>query len=85
MKDVKISSKGQITLPKKVRDALGVGPGDQVRFLILGDEVRVVKPVDLMSLKGMLKPYLKPGQVVSLEEINEAAAAGWAGEGDEES
>lgn len=84
MKDVKISSKGQITLPKKVREALGVEPGDQVRFLILGDQVRLVKPVDLMSLYGMLKPHLKPGQVVSLEEMKEAAAAGWAGEGDDE-
>jgi AbrB family looped-hinge helix DNA binding protein len=85
MKDVKISSKGQITLPKKVREALGVEPGDQVRFLILGDQVRLVKPVDLMSLYGLLKPHLKPGQVVSLEEMKEAAAAAWAGEGDDES
>ncbi len=84
MKDVKLSSKGQITLPKPVREALGVGPGDQVRFLILGDQVRIVKPIDIMSLAGMLKPYIKPGQVVSIEEMDEAIAAGWAGELDDD-
>lgn len=84
MKDVKVSSKGQITLPKRVREALGVGPGDQVRFLILGDQVRIVKPVDLMSLYGKFKDQLKPGQVVSIEEMNEAiAVAASEGEGPE--
>ena len=29
----KITSKGQITLPKEVRRRLGVGPGDQVEFV----------------------------------------------------
>ena len=35
-----ITSKGQTTLPKPVREALGVKPGDRVRYLIIGDEVR---------------------------------------------
>jgi AbrB family looped-hinge helix DNA binding protein len=40
----KISSKGQITLPKEVRDSLGVGVGDRVQFLFDGQRT-VVKPV----------------------------------------
>ena len=29
----KITSKGQVTLPKEVRRRLGIGPGDEVEFL----------------------------------------------------
>ena len=32
MSTAKITSKGQITLPKEVRKRLGVGPGDEVEF-----------------------------------------------------
>ena len=35
-----ITTKGQTTLPKPVRDALGVRPGDRVRYLIVDDDVR---------------------------------------------
>lgn len=40
----KISSKGQITLPKEVRDSLGVGIGDRVEFVFDGERT-VVRPV----------------------------------------
>lgn len=33
MVTAKITSKGQITLPKEVRKHLGIGPGDEVEFL----------------------------------------------------
>ena len=33
MATAKITSKGQITLPKEVRRRLGIGPGDQVEFV----------------------------------------------------
>ena len=35
-----ITSKGQTTLPKPVREALGVGAGDRVCYVILGNAVR---------------------------------------------
>ena len=34
------TTKGQTTLPKPVRDALGVRPGDRVRYLIADGDVR---------------------------------------------
>lgn len=42
-----ITSKGTTTLPKPVREALGVRAGDRVRYVILGNEVRglSVRPV----------------------------------------
>ena len=33
MATAKITSKGQITLPKEVRRRLGIGPGDEVEFV----------------------------------------------------
>lgn len=40
-----VTSKGQITVPKKVRDALGLHPGSQVDFEIRGEEVVLRKRV----------------------------------------
>lgn len=37
----KISSKGQVTIPKKVRDALGAKPGDMICYEVEGDVVRI--------------------------------------------
>ncbi len=58
----KISSKGQIVLPKRIRDLLGVGAGDEVRFTVHEGEVviRAARPVPLERLRGSLRsdrPY----------------------------
>jgi AbrB family looped-hinge helix DNA binding protein len=37
--NAKIMTKGQITLPKDIRDALSVGTGDRVTFIFTGDRV----------------------------------------------
>ncbi len=57
MESAKITSKGQITIPKLVRDTLGVRSGDRVHFVIRTDGVVEMFPRtrDLLSLAGMLK------------------------------
>lgn len=71
-----ITAKGQTTLPKAVRDALGVGPGDRVRYVVLDGEVRLLRTQPVTNLQGMLaRPNQRP---VSLEEMDEAIAAGAA-------
>lgn len=40
--NAKVMSKGQITIPKQVREVLGVQSGDKVTFLVEGSTVRVV-------------------------------------------
>jgi antitoxin PrlF len=41
----KITSKGQVTIPKKVRDKLGVHPGEDVGFEEKGDLILIRKAV----------------------------------------
>ena len=40
--DARVMSKGQVTIPKNVREALGIDPGDRVTFIVDGTNVRVV-------------------------------------------
>ena len=40
--DARVMSKGQVTIPKKVRIALGIDVGDRVTFVVDGGQVRVV-------------------------------------------
>lgn len=40
--DARVMSKGQVTIPKKVRGALGINVGDRVTFVVDGNQVRVV-------------------------------------------
>lgn len=74
MQESKLTSKGQTTLPKDVRTALHLEPGDTLRYLVLDGEVRILKARPLADLKGMLK---RSGQKpVSLEEMEDGIAAG---------
>lgn len=40
--DARVMAKGQVTIPKNVRSALGVKTGDRVTFIVDGNNVRVV-------------------------------------------
>jgi len=68
-----ITSKGQVTIPKAIRQAMGVGPGDRVRFVQREDGTVVVEPetVDVRSLKGRFRHRVT--RPVSVEEMNRAA------------
>lgn len=67
-----VTSKGQVTLPKKVRDALRIKPGDRIDFVLDGEGGARVRPgrFDVSDLKGILR---QPGRrPVSLEKMQEA-------------
>lgn len=68
-----ITSKGQTTLPKQVREALGVGAGDRVCYVILDNEVRVLPMRPIGRLFGALK---HDGPRVTLEDMERAIAEG---------
>ena len=74
MHESTVTVKGQTTLPRDVRAALGLASGDRVRYIILDDEVRILKARSVRDLEGMLS---RSGQApVSLEEMDEAIGAG---------
>lgn len=67
-----ITSKGQVTVPKPIRDSLHLRPGDKLNFLFDEGELRVT-PVksSVTALKGMLP---KPATPVTLAQMDEAIA-----------
>ena len=71
MPSATITSKGQITIPKEVRDALGVKAGDRLAFRTRHDGTVVVEAetIDLRSLRGVLKARTKG---VTVEAMNAA-------------
>ncbi len=46
---MRVTEKGQVTIPKHIRDRLNIGPGSEVDFVATGDEVRLVKGSDAAS------------------------------------
>ena len=74
MQESKVTAKGQTTLPRDVRIALGVAAGDTVRYIVEGGRVRILKARHVSELAGMLH---RPGQrAVPVDEMNEAIAQG---------
>ncbi|MCS4039963.1 AbrB/MazE/SpoVT family DNA-binding domain-containing protein [Salinibacter ruber] len=66
-----LTSRGQTTIPKPIREAPGLQPGDRVEFTLAGDRVLVRRAgADLSSLDGMLGHFGQ--EPVSIEDMNEA-------------
>jgi AbrB family looped-hinge helix DNA binding protein len=81
MSTLTVTTKGQVTLRKDLLKHLGVRPGEKVTVDKLPDgriEVRAARPTGRISdVFGLLKR--EDGPTLSIEEINEIAARGWAG------
>ena len=74
MQESKVTARGQTTLPRDVRAALGLEAGDSVRYIVENGRVQMLKARHVRELSGILR---RPGQhTVSLEEMSEAIAEG---------
>lgn len=51
----KLTSKGQVTLPKVVRDALGIKEGDAVVFRVEGNRAVLARTPEFLALAGTVK------------------------------
>ena len=76
MSTATVTSKGQITIPKEVRDALHLRAGHRLDFEVREDGNVLVRPrtLDVMKLRGIFKT--KRRRPVSLEEMDLAIAKG---------
>jgi AbrB family looped-hinge helix DNA binding protein len=81
MTTLTVTTKGQVTLRKEVLTHLGVQPGDKISLEKLPNGrivVKAARPVGTISdIFGILKR--ENGPVLSIDEINQSAADGWAG------
>lgn len=76
-----MSSKGQVTVPREVREELGLVTGSRVAFDILADGrvvIELARPRSVMTLAGVLRHDVTPPMTV--EEMDAAIMAGVLGE-----
>ncbi|MEX1046847.1 MAG: AbrB/MazE/SpoVT family DNA-binding domain-containing protein [Actinomycetota bacterium] len=76
----RVTSKGQVTIPKEVRDALGIGQGDSLLFRVVGEGAVIAKAPDLLDLAGSipLPPDLRGLSWKEIQKLEEAAIEeGW--------
>ncbi len=86
MSTLTVTAKGQVTLRKDLLRHLGIEPGEKLEMDKLPDGGLTVRAA---RRTGTIDDFIglftsKSDRVISIEEMNEIAAAGWAGELDEE-
>jgi bifunctional DNA-binding transcriptional regulator/antitoxin component of YhaV-PrlF toxin-antitoxin module len=82
MPKLSVTTRGQVTFRKEVLQHLGVKPGEKIELELLPNGqgiVRATRP------SGSIERFIghlagKTRKVATIEEMNEAAAKGWAGE-----
>jgi AbrB family looped-hinge helix DNA binding protein len=79
---IKVREKGQLTLPKEIRDEIGVEPGESLSVLVINGEIRM-RPVKGVVERtfGKFRHLAEINKGKTFEEIlaaeKEAAARGW--------
>ena len=73
-----LTSKGQITIPKAVRDQLGLRQGDRVEFTVTKQRTAILVPRTLRTddVFGILSRYGK-GKKASVEDMDRGIAEGF--------
>jgi len=71
MAEATLTSKGQITIPRSVREKLGLSSGDRVEFVEVAPGEFSLKPTteDVRTLKGAIK---QPSRPVTISQMNAA-------------
>ncbi len=66
-----LTSKGQLTVPKEVRDRLGLRPGDRVRIEVDGENRATMRK--LLDIQDLFGRFPTNGMSAAVEEMREAA------------
>jgi antitoxin component of MazEF toxin-antitoxin module len=88
MASLAVTAKGQVTLKRDLLQHLGVKPGERVDFEKLpGGELRIRaarRSGAIDDFFSVLDGKVRLEKPLTIEEMNEIAAAGWAGQLDDE-
>ncbi|MGC1226704.1 MAG: hypothetical protein WA859_09500 [Candidatus Sulfotelmatobacter sp.] len=81
MTTLTVTARGQVTFRKKVLQHLGIKPGEKIALDLLPDGRGVIKAA---RRSGKIEDFFgvlagKTKKAATIEEINQAAADGWAG------
>jgi AbrB family looped-hinge helix DNA binding protein len=55
MENVKISPKYQVVIPKKIRNSLGLKPGQKVQIISYGNRIELIPERKISEMRGFLK------------------------------
>lgn len=55
MEKVKVSPKYQVVIPKRVREELGLQPGQELQVFVLDGDIRLHRPRSIKELRGIAK------------------------------
>ena len=69
--DARVMSKGQVTIPKNIREALGVTTGDRVTFIFENGSVRVINSAvyELQKFQEQMKGQAEKAGFTSEEDV----------------
>lgn len=68
----KMTSKGQITIPKELRDRFNVHEGDQFKIFLQDDKI-MLEPVKRKKLSDVLKNRIKVSEPIDIEKMRKVA------------
>ncbi len=79
-----VTSKGQTTIPKKIRELLRIKPNDRLLYLLEDGKV-ILRPIhgDILELKGSVPAKGKPGDFEDIRASARKAIAKKIAEGKE--
>ncbi len=69
--DARVMSKGQVTIPKNIREALGVATGDRVTFIYENGSVRVINSAvyAMQKYQEQMKGQAEKSEFASEEDV----------------
>lgn len=67
-----ITTKGQVTIPKKIRESLKLNTGDKIEIIVTDKMEAVIRPVSKTVDELFCKLYTPDQKAISVEEINNA-------------
>ena len=73
MDNAKVMAKGQVTIPKDVRQVLGVSSGDKVTFIVEGNTVRVVNAA-VYAMQTLSQKMQGDAEKAGLSSVDDAIA-----------